>query len=230
MPTHFSFQGPGLWYATRATGLVAFMLLTVSVALGVVTVVRYSSARLPRFVTLGLHRNTSLLAVVFLALHVLTTVVDSYTSIALSAAFVPFSSGYRTVWLGLGAVASDLFLALIVTSLVRLRLGYRSWRAVHWLAYVSWPVALVHALGTGTDPATPWMSALAVLCVACVLVAIGWRLAAGWPQRRGLRVGVALATAAAVLAVWAWAFSGPLAPHWSQRALGRPAAGPIHRG
>jgi predicted ferric reductase len=224
MPVHVSFQGPGLWYATRATGLVAFLLLTLCVVLGLVTVVRFTTAKLPRFVTVGLHRNTSLLAVVFLALHVLTTVVDSYTSIALSAAFIPFSSHYRTFWLGLGAVASDLLLALIVTSLVRLRLGFRSWRMIHWLAYVCWPVALVHALGTGTDPATPWMSAMAVLCVACVVCAIGWRLANGWPARRGLRLGVAAATVAAVLALAAWAWSGPLAPHWSQRALGARSA------
>lgn len=184
MPVSFSFKGPGLWYATRATGLVAFLLLTLCVALGVVTAVRYSSVRLPRFVTVGLHRNASLLAVVFLVLHVLTTVVDTYTSIPLSAAFIPFSADYRTFWLGLGAVASDLLIALIVTSLVRLRLGYRSWRAIHWLAYACWPVALVHALGTGTDPATPWMTLMTVLCVASVVGATGWRLVAGW---RGAR-------------------------------------------
>ena len=220
MPFSVSFQGPGLWYATRATGLVAFFLLTADVVLGVVTVVRYSSVRLPRFVTLGLHRNVSLLAVVFLTLHVLTTVVDSYTSIPLSAAFVPFNTDYRRFWLGLGAVAGDLLIALILTSLVRLRLGYRSWRVIHWLAYACWPIALMHMLGTGTDPATPWMSVLTVLCVASVVGAIGWRVVAGWPVRRGLRVAVALTTAAAVLAIGAWAVRGPLAPHWSQRALG----------
>lgn len=220
MPVSFSLQGPGLWYATRATGLVAFLLLTACVVLGVVTAVRYSSVRLPRFVTVGLHRNVSLLAVVFLALHVVTTVVDTYTAIPLSAAFIPFSADYRRFWLGLGAVASDLIIALILTSLVRLRLGYRSWKAIHWLAYACWPIALVHALGTGTDPATPWMSLIAVLCVTSVVGAIGWRLVSGWPVRKGLRVAVAVATAAAVMIIGAWAMSGPLAPHWSQRALG----------
>lgn len=220
MPSHFSLQGPGLWYATRATGLVAFLLLTLCVLLGLVTVVRFSSPKLPRFVTVGLHRNTSLIAVVFLALHVLTTVEDSYTSIPMSAAFIPFSSSYRTFWLGLGAVASDLLLALILTSLVRLRLGFRAWRLIHWLAYVCWLAALLHALGTGTDPASPWMTMVTVLCVGSIVCAIGWRLANGWPERKGLRVGVAVATMAAVLAIGVWAYSGPLAPHWSQRAVG----------
>jgi predicted ferric reductase len=223
MPFSISFAGPGLWYATRATGLVAFILLTLSVVLGVLTVVRFSSPRWPRFLTVGLHRNVSLLTVVFLALHVLTTIADTYTSISVGDALVPFASDYRTVWLGLGVVASDLFIALIVTSLTRLHLGYRSWRAIHWLAYASWPFALIHALGTGTDPASAWMTALALACVAAVVGSVGWRLAAGWPDRKGLRLGLALATAAAVLAVWAWASTGPLAPQWSKRALGATA-------
>jgi predicted ferric reductase len=228
MPFHFSLHGPDLWYATRATGAVCFVLLTTSLVLGVVTAVRYSSARMPRFVSLGFHRNISLLTVVFLALHVLTTVIDTYTDIPITAAFVPFSSNYRTVWLSLGAVAGDLIVALIITSLVRLRLGYRRWRAIHWLSYVSWPVALVHALGTGTDPAAPWFFALSVACVGCVVIAIVWRLGHGWPQRRAMRVCVALLTAAAVVAVWAWAHQGPLAPNWSQRALPATSA-PISR-
>lgn len=190
MPSGFSFDGPGLWYATRATGLVALLLLTFSVVLGVLTAGRFDSSRWPRFVTLGLHRNASLLTVVFLFLHVLTTVVDTYTSISVTAAFVPFSSAYRTFWLGLGAVASDLVLALIATSLVRLRLGYRAWRAIHWLAYVSWPIALGHALGTGTDPGRAWMTVITVLCVTAVIGSVGWRLAAGRPRRRGLRLGI----------------------------------------
>ena len=214
-----SFDGPGLWYATRATGLVALLLLTLCAVLGVLTTVRYTSARLPRFVTVGLHRNSSLLTVVFLGLHVLTTVADSYTSIGPLDAVVPFVSGYRTVWLGLGAVASDLLIALIVTSLVPLRLGYRGWRAVHWLAYVSWPVALAHAFGTGTDPVSGWMPVLALLCLGAVLAAFARRLAFGWPHHRGLRLTAAVAAAVVVLAGWGWASSGPMAPGWSKRAL-----------
>ena len=109
-----SFSGPGLWYATRATGLVSLLLLTASVLLGVLTAGRFATPRWPRFLTVGLHRNVSLLAVVFLILHVGTTVLDSYTSIQLSAAFIPFISGYKRVWVGLGAVALDLLIALIV--------------------------------------------------------------------------------------------------------------------
>jgi hypothetical protein len=134
-----NFSGPGLWYATRAAGLVTLLLLTASVLLGVLNAGRFSSPRWPRFLTAGLHRNISLLALAFVVLHVGTTVLDSYTSIQLSAAFIPFVSGYKRIWVGLGAVALDLLIAVLATSLVRIRLGHRAWRLVHWCGYACWP-------------------------------------------------------------------------------------------
>ena len=172
----FDFHGPGLWYATRATGLVALLLLTVSVWLGILTAGRFANGNWPRFLTQGLHRNISLLVLVFLALHVATTVIDAYTSIPLTAAFVPFASTYKTVWLSLGAVACDLLLALVVTSLLRKRIGHRPWRAVHWLAYACWPVAMVHGLGTGTDRNATWVFALTLACAVAVLTVATWRV------------------------------------------------------
>jgi hypothetical protein len=94
-----------LWFATRATGLTALVLLTVTVVLGVLTSVRFASPAWPRFVTVALHRNLSLLAATFTGLHVLTTVTDPYASISVVSVAVPFSSPYRRIWLGLGAVA-----------------------------------------------------------------------------------------------------------------------------
>ena len=171
-----SLHGPGLWYATRAAGLVTLLLLTASVLLGVITAGRYASDRWPRFLTVGLHRNLSLLVLVFLALHVGTTLMDSFVSIPLSAAFVPFISAYKTFWLGLGAIALDLLLALVITSLLRARLGHRAWRRVHWLAYACWPIGLAHGLGIGTDRATTWVFVLTIGCAAAVAAAATWRL------------------------------------------------------
>jgi len=119
----------------------------------------------------------TLLVLVFLALHVGTTVVDTYTSIPATAAFLPFASVYKAPWLGLGAVAVDLLVAVLVTSLFRSRLGLRAWRRLHWLAYACWPVALAHGLGTGTDRRTLWIFAGALGCVAAVAAAATWRLA-----------------------------------------------------
>ena len=169
-------QGPGLWYVTRATGLVSLVLLTLSVVLGLLVAGRLTSERWPRFLTLGMHRRVSLMAVVFLALHVGTTVLDTYTSISLAAAFVPFASSYKAGWLSLGAVALDLLIALVVTSLVRGRLGYRTWRRLHWLAYACWPVAVAHGLGIGTDRSVTWVIALTLACVGCVGAVATWRV------------------------------------------------------
>jgi sulfoxide reductase heme-binding subunit YedZ len=174
-----STHGPGLWYATRATGLVTLLLLTASVLLGVLTAGRFASQRWPRFLSQGLHHNISLLVLVLLALHVGTTVIDTYTSIPLTAAFIPFVSSYKTVWLSLGAVASDMLLALVVTSLLRKRIGHRPWRLVHWLAYACWPVAVVHGLGIGTDRNATWVFVMTLACAASVLAVTTWRLVAG---------------------------------------------------
>src|SRR5947209_8624352 len=149
---------------------------------------RFRTARLPRFAVSGLHRNVTLLALAFTVVHVVTTILDTYTPIGLRDAFVPFVASYRPVWLGLGAVAFDLLLALIVTSLLRNRLGLRAWRAVHWLAYASWPVALVHSLGTGTDVRSTWMVALAVACTIAVVAAVIWRVVTATSGGLGLRV------------------------------------------
>src|SRR5579862_445448 len=215
-----------LWYLTRGTGLVALVLLTVSVLLGVLEVKRWSSSRWPRFVTAGLHRNVSLLAVMFLAVHIATAVVDGFAPIGWLDAVIPFRSPYRPLWLGLGAVATDLLIALVLTSLLRGRIGYRAWRAVHWTAYACWPVALVHGLGTGSDTKLGWVLALYLGSLVAVAAAVWWRLAEAWrPTVRRTEVTVAATVASVVLplAIVAWLLAGPLRPGWSRRA-GTPAS------
>jgi sulfoxide reductase heme-binding subunit YedZ len=189
-----SFSGPGLWYATRAAGLVTLLLLTGSVLLGVLTAGRFAAPGWPRFLTVGLHRNLALLAGAFLVLHVGTTVLDSYTSIPLSAALVPFLSPYKRLWIALGAVALDLLVALVLTSLARGRLGYRGWRLVHWGGYACWPLAVAHGAGAGTDEHSAWAVALTVGCVMAVAGAAAWRLLSRWPDRRVLRLSMVAVT------------------------------------
>ncbi|WP_105975562.1 ferric reductase-like transmembrane domain-containing protein [Streptomyces geranii] len=166
-----------LWYANRATGAVCLILFTVVVLLGIAVRLRTKIPGLPRFGTVSLHRTLSLSATVFLVLHIAAAVIDGYVDITLLDAVVPFVSDYQPLWLGLGTVAFDLMLAVLVTSLLRARLGHRTWRAVHWLAYASWPIALVHGIGIGTDTGADWMTWLTVSCVAAVLAAFGIRTA-----------------------------------------------------
>lgn len=211
-------SGSALWYVTRGTGVVTLVLLTISVALGVADVRRVHTARLPRFVIDAVHRNASLLALVFLAVHIATSVVDSFTPIRLIDAVIPFVSVYRPVWLGLGAVALDLLIAIVLTSVLRRQFGHRAWRATHWLAYACWPVALVHALGTGSDVNTSWMLILTAACVLVVLAAICVRAAGSRPDRAGARFGPVVASLAAVLALAVWLPTGPLQSGWAKRA------------
>jgi sulfoxide reductase heme-binding subunit YedZ len=171
-----------LWYTARGTGFVAVIMLTVSVVLGVLTTMRWSAHRWPRFVTATLHKNISLLAVVFLAIHIATTVLDPVSPVHLLNAIVPFTGSYRPLWIGMGVVAIDLLAALIVTSLVRQRIGYRVWRAVHWSAYACWPIAMLHGLESGTDAAMPWARAVYVACAAAMVAAVGWRVTASINQ------------------------------------------------
>src|SRR5205823_969111 len=120
--------------------------------------------------------------------------------------------------LGLGAVAFDLLLALIATSLLRARIGLRAWRAVHWLAYASWPVALLHTLGTGSDARAGWLAVVSIACTAAVVLAVLWRAATAGAAAPSVRIGAALAACAVPLGVLVWASSGPLAKGWAARA------------
>ncbi|HEX4215212.1 MAG TPA: ferric reductase-like transmembrane domain-containing protein [Candidatus Dormibacteraeota bacterium] len=168
-----------LWYTIRGAGAVSLVLLTAILCLGIVSALRWSSPAWPRFLTVGLHRNLALLALVVLALHIVLAVVDPYTALGWRAAVIPFAVGYRRLWLGLGSVALYLIVTLVVTSLLRQVIGLRLWRFVHWAAYACWPVAMIHGMGTGSDFGLTWMVALDVVSAAAVVAAVGLRLRAG---------------------------------------------------
>ncbi len=206
-----------LWYLTRGTGVVALVLLTAVLVLGVLGTIRWRSERWPRFLVAGLHRNLTLFAIAFVVVHVVTTVADGYAPIRFVDAVVPFVSPYRPIWLGLGALAFDLLLALTLTSLLRARVGLRMWRAVHWLAYAAWPLALVHGLGTGSDSRLGWLAVLTLGCVAAVVAAIVVRLLRAAARPR-LRIAAGVATVAVVLLVVGWYRNGPARPGWAARA------------
>jgi sulfoxide reductase heme-binding subunit YedZ len=216
-------EATSLWYLARGTGTVALVLLTAILILGILARGGGALPACPRFVTPALHRNLSLLAVVLIAVHVVSAVVDPYAPIHLVDAVVPFISAYRPIWLGLGALTFDLLIAVIVTSLVRVRLGERAWRALHWAAYACWPLAVAHGLGSGTDVPTRWWLALMAAAGAAAVAALVWRavgVGSIRDRRRWLVVGAAVAVP---LGLAGFAVVGPLAPHWAARAGTPPA-------
>jgi len=181
---------PMIWYLMRGSGVVTLLLFTIVLVLGIATTNRWRPGRLPRFVTLGLHRNLSLLAVVFLGVHIATALLDSYAKVGVAQTLVPLPSAKYGLWLGLGALSLDLTVAVIVTSLLRHRLSQRVWKSVHWLAYASWPVAFGHSVGIGTDKSAGWFEITAIACLGLVAATLVWRLLAlrrPYPKYLGAR-------------------------------------------
>jgi len=165
-----------LWYTTRASGLTALILLTLTMVLGITTTTRARARNWPGFAQQEMHRRISMIAVVFLGIHVVTSVLDTYVNISWAAIVIPFTSSYVRFWIGVGAISLDLMIAVFATSLLRARMRPGTWRAIHWLAYLSWPVALAHTFGMGTDSRESWVIVLGMVCVASVAAGLAWRL------------------------------------------------------
>jgi hypothetical protein len=206
------------WYLTRGTGTVALVLLTVTVVLGVLDVERFASPRWPRFAVDRVHRDASLLVIALLVVHIVTSVLDAFAPIRLLDGVIPFVSAYRPLWLGLGALAFDVLLAVLLTSLVRRRIGHRGWRVVHWLAYLTWPAAVFHTLGTGSDASSLWLSVVTGACLLAVLLAVGSRIVRTGRGPALVRGGAAVAAVALPVGIVVFALAGPFAPHWARRA------------
>ncbi len=176
-----------LWYTARGTGVITLVMLTIVVALGIGSRSGRELFGLPRFAVAAVHRNAALLSVVLLAIHLTTLLLDGEAGVSVVDLVVPFVGSYRPFWQGLGTVALELIVALVVTSLLRGRMPEKVWRALHWAAYVCWPVAFAHGLGTGTDTGTLWLRGIAAICAATVVAAVGWRLAPGFVELSHVR-------------------------------------------
>jgi predicted ferric reductase len=175
-----------LWFATRGTGIVSLLLFTAVACLGILAVLRWQASWWPRFLTVEVHRSLALLSVAFIGAHIATAILDPFTNLGLIATLVPFASSYRPLWVGLGVLSLDLGAAVLVTSLLRSHLGQQAWRAVHWLAYASWPLALAHSIGSGSDAWASWMLAIDALCLGAVSLAVLVRVTAGHTNRSQL--------------------------------------------
>jgi DMSO/TMAO reductase YedYZ heme-binding membrane subunit len=170
-----AFTSPYLWYTTRATGLVTLVLFTLVVALGTFVANRVGGTNVGRFELNELHRSVSIVAMVFLVIHIVTTVVDSYVPTGWLSTVIPMTSNYKRVDIALGTVAFDLMLAVWVSSLLKARIANRSWRFIHWLSWLAFAAAITHALLVGTDSRSG--IGLAVVCACALVVALAalWR-------------------------------------------------------
>lgn len=177
-----------LWALGRGAGTVTLVLMTVSLLLGILTRSGRPALGLPRFAVTRVHRNAGLLAAVLLTVHLVSLFFDPFAQLKIVDILVPFLGTYRPFWLGLGTVALDLLLAVLVSSLLRRHIGLRVWRGVHWATYGLWPVAVAHGLGNGTDAFTTWFLAVTGVCVLSVAAALAWRVQEGFVERHAHRV------------------------------------------
>ena len=224
------------WYATRGLGATTLIVLTGTVVFGIATAKRSIGEATPAFVVADMHRNLSLLAVLLLAAHIITTVLDPFAHISVRDVLIPVGAAYRPVWLGLGVAAMWVLVGVAASSLSRRRIGPRVWRLIHWAAYASWPLAVIHGLGTGSDARASWMIALVASCVAAVFFALALRVGRGRLVTLPIRAAAAIVVVAFVVVAGGWAFKGPLQPGWSAKA-GTPSVkavaakpGPVHPG
>ena len=164
-----------LWAVTRATALVSVVLLTATFALGVLTSARAPHSPAQHAVISTVHRTISLLMISFVAIHVITAIAETYVEIDWVSAVLPFASGYERGWVGLGTIALDIVLAVIITSLARDRISQRVWRLLHLTTYAMWPIALLHGVGSVSTGAL-LTYALTGVCAVVGLTAIGVRL------------------------------------------------------
>lgn len=172
-----------LWAFGRGFGVVALVMFTIAIVLGIVARSGRPLPGIGRFGASDLHRTAALTGVGLVVLHVGTLLFDPFAQLKIVDFFLPFLATYRPLWLGLGTLALDLLAVVTVVSLLRQRVGPRVFKAVHWAVYVLWPFALLHSLGSGTDAATLWFRGLAALCVGAVVAAVSWRLTPSFSGR-----------------------------------------------
>ena len=190
------------WYLARASGIVAFGLLTTTVVLGLVMSGRARLRRWPRFAVEDVHRFASLLTWSFVGVHALALLADSYLPFSVADLLVPGIAPYRPLATSLGIVAMELLAALALANL-RARISYRLWRRTHYLNFAVWLLALGHGVTSGSDSDTLWALALYVLAASLVAGLTAWRVlslrsAGAWAVRFGTPLAALLAADIAI--------------------------------
>lgn len=172
-----------LWDLSRATGLVATCVFAAAIVVGILARSGRAVPGLGRFGVSQLHRTLALTGVGLIAVHVTTLLFDPYAQLKLVDVIFPFLGTYRPFWLGLGTLAVDLLVVVVVVALLRHRVGPRLFRVTHWAVYVLFPIAVLHGLGTGTDAGKSWSEVIVGAAVATVLAALLWRTTEHYSER-----------------------------------------------
>ena len=208
-----------LWYISRGAGFVGLALLGAIAVLGLMTASQTRlSARLPRFITVETHRSLSLLAVVVLSIHIITAMMDPFVPITLLDVFIPFVSTYRPLWIGFGAIAIDIGIAVLITSLIRIKMKQRTWKIVHLLAYIAFFASIVHGLGTGSDSRFLLGKVFYLVVGAAFLITAWIRILDKTEAGSTKRILSGALAVVAPLSVVGFSVIGPFKTNWAKRA------------
>lgn len=164
------------WYVARAGGMLAFVVLTATVVIGLTMSSRVRLRRWPRFAVEDVHRFLGLLTWSFVGVHAVALIADSYLSFSVGDLLIPGVAPYRPLPTALGVVALELLAALALANLLRLRLSYTFWRRTHYLNFAVWLLVFVHGVTAGTDSDTLWGLALYTTCAGLVGGFTAWRV------------------------------------------------------
>ena len=204
------------WDIARAGGFTAYILLTLSVAIGLALTLQWQSpGRWPRLLNSELHNFTTLLALIFTGIHVLAVWIDPFTSFGWNEVLIPFVSHYRPLWMAPGIVGLYLGLAIGLSTWLRPLIGYAWWRRLHVLTLVLYALVTVHGIATGSDTQTWWGVLIYTGSVALVGGLLLSRLLT--PVNARSRSHPVIATLVGLLTLIGviWTVSGPLQPGWN---------------
>jgi hypothetical protein len=210
------------WYAARAAGIAAWVVLTTVVAFGLALAGRARRPHQPRFAVTDVHRFGGIVAGVFVATHIVTIAIDAWLPFSLSELLIPFTARYRPLFTGLGVIAAELMLVIGITNRLRRTIPYAIWRRVHYLTIVVWLLATVHLLGDGTDRSAPWLYVPVAVAAGGIAGLWAWRIRLPRPVAAGIGIVASAAIAAIVL--------GPLRPAthpWNARVFTDQLSGKI---
>ena len=179
----------GWWLASRASGIVALILIALSVALGLAMAARaIKKPRVPR-ILLAIHEHAALAALVAIAVHGITLLGDAWLNPGIAGIAVPFVIDHEPVFTGLGIIGGYIAAILGLTFYVRRRIGTRRWRNLHRLTPVVYVLGVIHTLGSGSDASQPWLLAI-LLATGTPILYLGILRALPQEERRTRRTGI----------------------------------------
>ena len=166
---------PTFWILARASGLTAYVLLTLSVLWGIVAKSRPFGRRFRQAAVVDTHRTLAALGLGALVIHATSLALDKTVRMPVQALFVPGLSPYRPYWVALGVLTAELMVVVYASFAMRNRIGFKNWRRLHWTTYALFAGGTAHGLLSGSDSGRAWALAIYIGAVGSVAAATTWR-------------------------------------------------------